>query len=385
MDEDLKKFLIEAHVRARRPIGELAKAYGVNRSWLYKLLARYRREGSAGLESRSRRPKRCPIRVADLWEDEIVSLHKELADFGTDAGAQSIHYHLEQRHGAVPSVSTIWRVLRARGFVAYQPQKRPKKAKRFTAALPNQCWQADVTHVAVAGGAVFEVLNIIDDHSRLCVASRAFVTTRAPDVVRTLHKAAATWGYPQSLLTDNGLIFTTQRQHHMAGAVELELISLGIGSKHSRPNHPQTCGKVERFHQTLKRFVAKKDAVVTKRQLQVQLDQFSAYYNAVRPHRGIGRRTPLSVFEAAPVKAHPIGPRIDCRGYRVRHDRLDAKGTVTLRHRGRLHHIPVGRPYARWRVILLVAGTDVRIIGFDGSPLRHLRLDLSRDYQPLGG
>lgn len=386
MDEDLKRFLIEAHMRAGRPVAELARAHGVSRGWLYKLLRRYRLEGTAGLEARSRRPRRSPGQISDLFEDEIVALRKELCDFGVDAGAATIHYHLAERHGTVvPSVPTIWRVLKARGFVTPQPHKRPKSSwKRFAAALPNQCWQADVTHVQVPDGAVFEVLNVIDDHSRLCVASRAFVRTRAPDVVRTLHKSAEKWGYPQSFLTDNGLIFGAQHQHHMAGTMELELIGLGIRSKHSRPRHPQTCGKVERFHQTLKLFLAKQDDLATKKQLQAALDRFADYYNAVRPHRGIGRRTPLSVFEAQ-VKARPTGPRIDCSGYRVRHDKLDAKGTVTLRYRGGLHHIPVGRPYAGWRVILLVAGLEVRVIGLDGSPLRHLKLDPTTNYQPLGG
>jgi len=236
---DKGQFLIDTHLRTGKPISELAKAHGVSRSWLYKLLARYRREGPVGLEPRSRRPKRSPTRIADLWEDEIVALRKELLDFGADAGAETIHYHLSQKHKTVPSVPTIWRVLRARGFVTYQPKKRPKSSwTRFVADFPNECWQADVTHVEVGEGVVFEVLNIIDDHSRLCVASRAFLGVKCPDVVRLLHKAAGKWGYPESFLTDNGMVFSTQRQHDMAGSFELELLALGIGAKHSRPNRP---------------------------------------------------------------------------------------------------------------------------------------------------
>src|SRR5579862_2984408 len=246
----------------------------MSRSWLYKLLARYRLEGPAGLEPASRRPHRSPTRITDLWEDEVVALRKDLADFGADAGAETIHSHLERRHGqAVPSVPTIWRILRSRGFVVPQPHKRPRSSwKRFVAELPNECWQADVTHVEVAEGVVFEVLNIVDDHSRLCVASHAFVTTRAVDVARVLHNAGGKWGYPERLLTDNGLIFTTQRRHDDAGALELELLALGISSRHSRPYHPQTCGKIERFHQTLKKFLAKQEPATTKKQLQAQLD-----------------------------------------------------------------------------------------------------------------
>jgi transposase InsO family protein len=380
---DKGRFLIETHLRTGKPIGQLAEAHGLSRSWLYKLLARYRREGPGGLDARSRRPHRNPTRIAGLWEDEIVALRKELADFGADAGAETIHYHLSQRHHRVPSVPTIWRVLRARGFVNPQPHKRPRSSWcRFVAELPNECWQADVTHVQVAEGQVFEVLNMIDDHSRLCVASRAFVTVKGTDVVRSLHKAAHRWGYPESLLTDNGLVFSTQKRHDMAGAVELELLALGIATKHSRPYHPQTCGKVERFHQTLKRFLAKQDPAETKKQLQAQLDRIVAYYNELRPHRGIGRRTPAAAFSSK-ERAYPTGPKIDVAGYRVRRDKVDKGGGVTLRYQGRLHHIGVGRAYKGWRVILLVAGRQVEILGADGAPLRRLTLDPTTDYQPL--
>ncbi len=376
------RFLIETHLRTGRAVAELAAAHGVHRSWLYKLLARYRREGEAGLEPRSRRPHRSPTRIADRWEELIVAQRSELVDAGFDAGAVTIHAHLRRRGGEVPSVSTIWRVLRARGFVTPQPHKRPRSSyRRFAAELPNQCWQADVTHVGMPDGGHLEVLNIVDDHSRVCVESRAFVTVRSPDVVRALHRAAATWGYPEALLTDNGAVFTASPRGGV-GAVEAELVSLGIASRHSRPYHPQTCGKVERFHQTLKRYLAKQDAVGTKKQLQAHLDRFVAYYNDRRPHRSIGRRSPAEAF-AARERASARRPRIDCAGYRVRHDRIDKGGAVTLRYRGRLHHIGVGRAYRGWRVVLLVAGREVRILSLDGSPLRRLILDPTRDYQPM--
>jgi transposase InsO family protein len=379
---DKGRFVVETHLRTGRPIGELARAYGMDRSWLYRRLARYRLEGSAGLELRSRRPRRSPSKVADLVEDEIVALRKELTDAGFDAGADTIRTHLARRGGAVPSTSTIWRVLKARGFVTPQPHKRPKSSYiRFCADLPNQCWQADVTHVEVADAVVYEVVNVIDDHSRLCVASRVFVSTRSPDVVRTLHRAAAQWGYPEKFLSDNGAIFTASKGGGV-GDLEAELLALGIASKHSRPYHPQTCGKVERFHQTMKKYLAKQEPATTKKQLQGQLDRFVSYYNTVRPHRALSRRTPAEAF-AARDKSRPLGPKIDAAGYRVRHDKVNTNGTVTLRYRGRMYHIGVGRPYAGWRVVLLVAGRDVRILGVDGSPLRHLTLDTRLDYQRM--
>lgn len=375
------RFLIQTHLRTGRPIKELARAHEVSASWLFKLLRRYRLEGESGLEPRSRRPRRSPTRISDLWEDEIVALRKELHDAGFDDGAETIRFHLEQRHETVPSVSTIWRVLKARGFVTPQPHKRPKSSYvRFCADLPNECWQADVTHVTLETGEVYEVLNVIDDHSRLCVASRAMVRVKAHDVVRVLHTAASTWGYPASFLTDNGLIFTTQARYGLAGAVEQELFALGIASKHSRPYHPQTCGKVERFHQTVKKFLAVQEGLATKKQLQRSLDRFVAYYNEVRPHRGIGRKTPASVY-AAREKARPTGALVDARSRRLRFDKVDKTGSVTLRYRGRLHHIGIGAAYKGWRIAMLIDGLDIEIVGLDGSPLRRLVLDPGRDYQ----
>ena len=275
-------------------------------------------------------------------------------------------------------------MLKARGFVTLEPHKRPKSSlHRFCADLPNECWQADMTHVTLENGEVYEVLNMIDDHSRLCVASRAMGVVKAPDVVRVLHQAAETWGYPASFLSDNGLIFSTKRHHQVAGVTEQELFALGIEAKHSRPYHPQTCGKVERFHQTMKRFLAAQEGVCTKKQLQRELDRFVTYYNEVRPHRGIGRRTPAGLYGAR-EKAGPSPSFVQVGQRRLRLDRVDRSGRVTLRHRGRLHHLGIGNAYAGWRIAMLVDGLDIEIVGLDGSPLRRLVLDPTTDYQRIG-
>jgi transposase InsO family protein len=380
---EMGRFLIETHLRTGRPIKELARAHEVSPSWLFKLLRRYRLEGPTGLEPKSRRPKSSPSRIADLYEDEIVALRKELTDAGFDAGAATIHYHLSQRHPQAPSVPTIWRVLKARGFVTPQPHKRPKSSLiRFEVDVPNERWQADMTHVPLPNGEVFEVLNIIDDHSRVCVASRVLKVVKAHDVVRVLHKSAETWGYPASLLTDNGLIFTARTHFGIEGVVEQELFALGILAKHSRPYHPQTCGKVERFHQTLKKFVVAQKDVETQKQLQRAIDRFVDYYNNIRPHRGVNRRTPGSVFDAR-ERAEPKAPMIKINDRRLRLDKVDSAGSVTLRHRGRLHHIGIGRAYSGWRVAMLIDGLDIEVVGLDGSPLRRLVLDPTKDYQRM--
>ena len=148
------------------------------------------------------------------------------------------------------------------------------------------------------------------------------------------------------------------------------------------PYHPQTCGKVERFHQTLKRWLAKQPAAHTVAELQAQLDSFAGYYNTQRPHRALGRRTPAVAFAARP-KATPAPPGFAVPAhYRVRTDKVDRTEVITLRHNSRLHHIGLGRRHAGVRVCLLVADLEVRVLAEDGQLLRALTLDPGRDYQP---
>jgi transposase InsO family protein len=287
-----------------RSKSEVAREYRVSRRWVQELVKRFDAEGEAGLVPRSRRPRSSPQRTPERVEQEVVELRKQLADQGLDAGAHTIAYHLHQRHGAAPAPATIWRILSRRGFVTPQPHKRPRSSYvRFQAELPNERWQADLTHWRLAGGAEVDILNILDDHARLLVASHARATTKAADVVASFHQAAATHGYPASLLTDNGAVFTAAPRGGRC-AIELELDRLGIAARHARPYHPQTCGKVERLHQTLKRWLAKQPRSSSVPQLQAQLDQFASYYNQVRPHRALGRRTPQAAFTARP-KATP--------------------------------------------------------------------------------
>ena len=134
-----------------------------------------------------------------------------------------------------------------------QPHKRPRSAwKRFTAAQPNELWQADVTHWQLADTTEVEILNLLDDHSRVGLASLARTTMTGPDVVDTFTTAFTRWGTPASVLTDNGAIFTATPRRGGRTALQVILGELGIKYLTSRPYHPQTCGKIERFHQTLK-------------------------------------------------------------------------------------------------------------------------------------
>jgi transposase InsO family protein len=384
MAMSMARVVILAVVLEGRALSQVARDYGVSRRWVQKLVRRYECEGEAAFEPRSRRPLASPQRTPVAVEDAVVELRKKLIDQGLDAGAETIAWHLRQQQGAAPSVATIWRILVRRGFVAPQPHKRPRSSwRRFVAQLPNEVWQADITHWPLANGREVEILNVLDDHSRLLIGSTARSVFKASGVVTDVLAGIDRYGRPERMLTDNGAVFTGSYRGHGWVALERELTALGIGLRHSKPYHPQTCGKVERFHQTLKKWLTRQPRARTVATLQNQLDRFTVYYNTQRPHRGIGRRTPLDAYTARP-KAGPVrrGIRIDEQHYRVRRDRVDSNGKLTLRHNSRLHHIGLGRRHAGTRVLMLVCELDIRIIREDnGELLAALTLDPSRDYQ----
>ena len=381
---DLARYVVEAVKLEGRSYREVAAAHGVSKSWVGKVLGRYRCGGYDALTPHSKAAHRIPRRTPPEVEERIVRLRKQLTDDGFDAGAYTIHYHLSLQGGPIPSISTIWRILRRRGFIASQPQKRPRSSWiRFEATLPNECWQSDVTHWRLKDKSEVEIINFIDDYSRLVVASTVVRVTTAPAVLRVFHTAAKTWGFPAALLTDNGCVYTAAHRGGRA-ALEQELLALGIEFKHSRPYHPQTCGKVERFHQTLKIFLAKQPPAARIATLQAQIDRFVSYYNQIRPHRARDRITPKTAYDSRD-KARPIGPKISVsRDTRVRRDIIDSRGHITLRHKSRLHHIGIGRDHRGKRVIILAAGLDIRVLSVQGDLLRHLTLDPSKDYQPTG-
>ncbi len=377
-----ERYVVDAVVLEGRSRREVAQLAGVSKAWVDKLVARYREGGYDALVPRSRRPRSCPHAATPELNQAIVQLRGQLQDAGHDAGPHTIRHHLGLTHPEVPSVATIWRILRRHGLITAQPQKRPRCSFiRFEAALPNEMWQADFTHWHLADGQDVEILNFLDDHSRLLLASEAFVTITGIDVVTTFAAATEAHGAPASLLTDNGAVFTGKSRKGKV-LLESECERLGIVAKHSTPYHPQTCGKVERLHQTLKRFLSRQEAPTSLPVLQLQLDSFRAYYNQRRPHRALDGRTPLVAFHAR-LKAHPVGTTPEAH-FRVRHDRIDKTGRITLRYLSRLRHIGIGRAHAGERVHLLVANRLVRILAEDGSLLRELTLDPSRDYQPLG-
>lgn len=379
---ELARYVVDAVVLEGRGVREVARAHGVSKSWVSVQLARYRTGGYEALGPKSRRAHTRPNRTAAELEDEIVRVRKQLESSGFDAGARTIAWHLSKDGCDVPSVSTIWRVLSRRGFIEPAPQKRPHASLiRFEAALPNECWQADVTHWRLPDGREVEILDFIDDYSRLVLGATVHRVVKVTDVVATFDKCADIWGYPASVLTDNGAVFSGGPRGGTT-AFASKLSELGIIYKHSRPYHPQTCGKIERFHQTLKRYLAKQRRARSVTELQRQIDDFLSAYNCERPHRARGFVTPKVAFESLD-RARPGSP-VSRTHFRVRTDKVDSCGKVTLRHDSKLFHIGIGRRWRGTSIRLYVADLDVRIVTFDGRLLRHLTLDPTRTYQPTG-
>ena len=362
--------------------------YGVSPGWVSKLIARYRAEGESAFEARSRRPHSSPSMTPQSTVDLIVSVRQDLVARGLDAGMATIRWHLETHHRIAVSESTIHRYLVSAGLVVPAPKKRPKNSYiRFQAELPNECWQSDMTHYRLADGGDVELLTWLDDHSRLAlsVTAHAVVTVRA--VIDTFTSATVEQGIPYSTLTDNGLIYTTRFAGGGTGGrngFEKLLVRLGVQQKNSRPNHPTTCGKVERFQQTLKNWLRHQpDQPTTVPDLQWLLDQFVDEYNHRRPHRSLPHRSPPAVAYAARPKAAPAGR--DDLHHRVRTDIVDTSGKVTLRHDGHLYKIGIGREHARTRILMLIAELDIRVINAaTGEIIRTLTLDTTRTYQPTG-
>jgi transposase InsO family protein len=325
-----------------------AAEYGISRRHLHRLLARYRQGGLEALEPRSRRPKTTPIATPGPVRKRVIELRQQLTAEGLDAGPVTIAWHLDQEGLKAPAPATISRILHGAGLITPQPRKRPRNSyTRFEMAQPNEMWQSDFIHWRLADGTDVEVLNWLDDHSRYLLSCTAHHPVSGDDVVSTFLAVIEDHGAPASTLTDNGRVYTA-RFGGGRNAFESLLPLLGVQQKNGSPGHPQTQGKTERFHQTLQRWLRARPPARTLPELQRQLDEFREHYNEQRPHRALQRRSPGDAYRATP-KATPA-----TNGHapgRLRYDRLDPAGKMTLRRAGRMHHLGIGRAHARKRVL----------------------------------
>lgn len=289
-----KRRLVITAVLAGQSQSEVARTYGVSQGWISKLMARYRAEGEQAFEPRSRRPATSTNATPQATVDLVLQLRDQLSTQGLDAGAETIGWHLRHHHDITTSRATINRILTRAGRVVPEPKKRPKSSYiRFEAEQPNETWQSDFTHYRLATGRDVEILTWLDDHSRCALHISAHTRVTGPIVLATFQTTVNEHGCPASTLTDNGMVFTTRLAGGRGGknALETHLATLGVTQKNSRPAHPTTCGKVERFQQTMKKWLrAQPEQPATLQDLNTLIEDFEAPQVLRRSYTGCGSR-----------------------------------------------------------------------------------------------
>lgn len=377
---DVKLAAALAGAVRRGEVAGFCRANGISRETFYKWRRRAEAAGGVlGLEELSRRPLRSPNQTALEVEDAIVRARKELDELGWDNGPWSVRQRLSNSAiTGVPSESTIWRILVRRGLITPEPKKRPNKTwRRFVWERPNDLWQIDSTHWALGDGRPVEIINIIDDHSRVCTRSLAVATCTSPMAWKAVEQGAGRWGLPARMLSDNGIAFNQSRRN-TTSQLEATLRALGVLPIASMPFHPQTCGKVERFHQTLKKWLAKQPPARSLRELQDQLDRFVDHYNNERPHRALHGRTPTSVWHAHPA-AKPAGQPITDTSTIVRTRTANSSGNIAL---GRRHTIGLGIEHAHQTFTVIITGQDCAILQ-QGRHVRSITIDPNQKHYPV--
>ena len=355
-------------------VSALCAELEISRQSFYKYRRRWLAEGPAGLVERSRRPLSSPGQIPIEVEDAIVRLRKDLV---VDNGAQAIAWHLARR-GVSVSASTVHRVLTRRGMVTPRPEKRPKSSwRRFEWPRPNDAWQIDATAWALSDNREIWIMDVLDDHSRVLTAARVCDGPTSAAAWDALVHGIDEWGVPAHVMSDNGICFTGRLAGYGGtSAFERSLRSLGVRHIPSSPAHPQTCGKLERSHQTTKRWLAALGRADTPAQLQQQLDAWRRHYNEQRPHTAARGDTPLSRWEATDrAKPDGVPPMPATTGLR----RVGANGAISWDR----YIIGIDSRRAGEHVLVVARDLDLSIHG-QGGIIRQLTIDPTRRRQPNG-
>lgn len=281
--------------------------HGISRKTFYALKARAAREGAASiLEPKSRRPHSSPTQLQDAVKKYALQVRASLNQSGLDNGPISVHAKMKAMGIPAPSPASLSRVFRDAGVSRAEPQKRPRASyRRFVYPAPNACWQLDATEYVLTGGRKCVIFQVLDDHSRLAIASHVASGETSDAAVHVIAKGITAHGVPQRLLTDNGVALNPSRRGIVGQLVDY-VTRLGVAPITGKPYKPTTQGKNERFHQTLFRYLDKQPLAGTIEQLQAQVDEFDRIYNTERPHQGLpGHITPQQAWNAMPVAEAP--------------------------------------------------------------------------------
>lgn len=358
-----------------------AREHGVSVRTVFRHQARVRAEGQWC--QRSRRPHHSPRTTPADLDAWICKLRAEL---GVDNGADFIRDALRDVHArtspawTIPSRSTINRILDRHDLLARNPAKRPRSSwRRFSYAKPRDCYQIDATEVHLAGGAKAVVFDVLDDCSRTLVACHAAGSETAQAAIAAIGKAIDTHGAPAIVLSDNGTAFTSRlTRPGSVSSFTRTLLEHRIRPINSSPYHPQTCGKVERHHQTLKKWLDHQPHATTIKQLQQQLDTYRDYYNNRRHSALPGRITPTQAWTGTDSLGGPTRPprQTDATVHRCQ---VATNGAI---HIG-AHTTSVGTARAGTTVTAIRDSDRATIYDTNGTPLGHAWLDPTKKYVSL--
>jgi transposase InsO family protein len=358
-------------------VSQFCRDQQISRQTFYKWRRRFSQDGLGGLQEQSRRPNSSPGQTAAAVEEAVLRQRKQLFEQGLDHGPQSIVWTLQHDEIPVPSRSTVWRILTRHGLIVAQPHKRPKSAtQRFCFSRPNACWQSDWTQWNLADGTDVAIAGSLDDHSRYVPALQAGIGHGTAELVWSVMLDAITeCGIPAMSLADNGMVYTG-RLHPFEAAFEANLRALGTHTINSTPSHPQTCGKIERFWQTLKKWLRAHPTPATLDELNTLLAQFRDFYNHHRPHRALRGATPAQAFTAT-EKAHPADRPLPAPVFVSRHTVGETSGKLHIAP----YRVNVGLRWAAHNCDVVRQGDHIAI--FSGTTLiRTLTADPTRSYQP---
>jgi hypothetical protein len=364
-------------------VEQFCRALGVTARTFYRHRARIEAEGR--WHERSRRPRTSPAQTGPELDAWICKLR---SDLGVDNGADFIRCALQGIHAQtspswrVPARSTINRVLRRRDLLAINPKKRPRSSwRRFAFARPRDCYQIDATEVKLADGAKAVVFEVLDDCTRQLVASHAAPAETARAAMAAITKAVNAYGAPAIVLSDNGTAFTHRLIKPDAAPSQFTRTVNTFGSRliHSSPYHPQTCGKVERHHQTFKKWLITQPAPASLRALQHLLDTYRTHYNQHRRHSALpGRATPQQAWLEAPTLGGPGHLPIQTDAT-VHTGPVFDTGTIRVG----AHRIGVGRAYYGIALTTIRDGHHATVYNPDGQPIGHAHLEPGKSYVPL--
>jgi len=354
----------------------------ISRQTFYVYRRRFQAEGLAGLLPRSRRPARSPAKTTAEVAEAVVAVHDELLEQGWDAGARSVRDRMIGQGWSAPADRTIHRILLAHGRVKASPTKRRRDSyRRFEATAPNGMWQLDGTKRALADGTVVCILRVIDDHSRLLLATRVAPSENMADTWALLQDAMDRHGRPAMLLHDGSIAFSGVRPGRgQVTELQWQLRRLGVHQIVSSPHHPQTCGKKERDWQPLHRWLDAHPDATSIAELQHLVDAYDVVFNTQRPHQGIGRVTPDHRYQAT-AKAGP-GSTEDLPPLTFHGDVVAGRtGRVSLGPGG--YSITLGHDWVG--TTLTVLRHDLDAVIFHGPHLiRRIRINPDTKIQPSG-